>query len=84
MKKNPTQQETFEREWPVFIPSTPSTDPRVGKRVRLIEMKDDPNPVDPNSEGTVVHAGGGVLNVDWDCGRTLGLVEDVDSFEIVD
>ncbi len=76
MKKNQT-------EWPAVLPDSPSTDPRVGKRVRVIEMKDN-EPIEHGQEGTITHVGGGVLNVDWDCGRSIGLIDDVDSFEIVD
>jgi hypothetical protein len=56
----------------------------VGKRIRLIEMKNDPDPIEPGSEGTIVHAGGGVINVDWDSGRSLGVVEGIDEYEIFD
>lgn len=58
--------------------------PEGWEKSTLIEMKNDPNPIEHGSEGTVVHVGGGVLNVNWDCGRTIGLIDDVDSFEIVD
>jgi hypothetical protein len=56
----------------------------IGKRVRCIGMYDDPNPIEPNTMGTIYHYGGGVLNVEWDNGRTLGLVVGVDVFEILD
>lgn len=55
----------------------------VGKRVRLIEMKEEPNPVAPGTMGTIVHVGGDVINVEWDNGRRLGLVEGVDEYEII-
>jgi hypothetical protein len=52
-----------------------------GDRVRLIKMVDDPSPVESGTEGTVYHIGGGVINVKWDNGRSLGLVEGVDEYE---
>jgi len=54
-----------------------------GKRVRLIEMKDDPYPVPSGTEGTVYHTGGGVINVEWDNGRDLGLVDGVDRYTVI-
>lgn len=55
----------------------------VGKRIRLIKMENDPRPVEPGTMGTIKHVGGGVYNVDWDNGRTLGVVEGEDQFEIM-
>ena len=52
----------------------------VGDRIKLIEMKNDPHPIEPESEGTIRHIGGGVINVDWDNGRSLGLVIGEDVF----
>ena len=56
----------------------------VGKRVRLISMGNDPNPIESGTMGTIYHAGGDVLNVKWDNGRQLGLVVGEDSYEIID
>jgi len=56
----------------------------VGKRVKLIEMREDPSPIAPGTMGTIAHVGGGVINVNWDNGRKLGLVEGVDEYEIID
>ena len=56
----------------------------VGKRIRCVEMMDDYNPVPCGTEGTVTHVGGGVINVNWDNGRTLGLVEGEDRYEVID
>lgn len=56
----------------------------IGKRIRLISMENDPNPVEKGSMGTIYHVGGGVINVRWDSGRTLGVVEGEDLFEIVE
>lgn len=53
----------------------------IGDRIRLIQMFDDPNPVEPGTLGTITHIGGGIINVDWDNGRTLGLVDGFDMYE---
>jgi hypothetical protein len=55
----------------------------IGKRIRLIEMSNDPNPIESGTEGTVYYVGGGVINVDWDNGRSLGLVIGEDKFQIL-
>lgn len=54
----------------------------VGKRVRVVRM-DDPSPVPKGTEGTVYHVGGGVINVEWDNGRSLGLIEGIDKYEVL-
>lgn len=56
----------------------------LNKRVRLIEMNEDPNPILPGTEGTVYNTGGDIINVKWDNGRTLGMVWGVDVFEVID
>jgi hypothetical protein len=56
----------------------------VGKRIRMIDMKDDPAPIENGCEGIVVHTGCGVISVDWDGGRTLGVVDGVDEYEILE
>ena len=56
----------------------------VGKRIRLINCKDTFSPLEPGIEGTVNFVDGiGTIHVDWDNGRTLGLIEFVDTFEIL-
>jgi hypothetical protein len=55
----------------------------VGKRVKLIEMFEDANPVEPGTEGTVYNVGGDVINVKWDNGRILGMIWDLDQFEVI-
>ena len=55
----------------------------IGKRVKLIKMEDDPNPIPPGSEGTVVGVGGDVIQMEWDNGRVLGLIWEVDQFEVL-
>lgn len=57
-----------------------------GDRIRLVKMVDDPNPVEPGTEGTVTDAGPGIydgetqVHVDWDNGRTLSLISPPDLF----
>jgi len=55
----------------------------VGKRVKLIEMFDDVNPVEPGTEGLVTSVGGDVISVDWDNGRVLGMIWEVDEYEVI-
>ncbi len=65
--------------------------PRCGDRIRLVSMRDDPDPIPPGPLGTVrrvSHHGSGEdawqqIEVDWDNGRTLMLVVPPDAFEIV-
>jgi hypothetical protein len=55
----------------------------VGKRVRCIEMCDDPDPIPSGSEGTVLTVDDmGTLHVKWDNGRSLGLVME-DKYEMI-
>ncbi len=56
----------------------------IGKRIRLVSMENDPNPVEKGSMGTIYNVGHGVINVRWDSGRTLGVVEGEDEYEIID
>ena len=55
----------------------------VGKRVKLIEMFDDVNPVEPGTEGTVTSVGADVISVNWDNGRVLGMIWEVDQFDVI-
>lgn len=59
------------------------TDEIIGKRIRLIQMKDDPHPIESGTMGTIYHYGSDVINVEWDNGRNLGVVINVDEFEIL-
>lgn len=56
----------------------------IGKRIKLIHMSDDPNPIPSGTMGTIVHFGADVINVEWDNGRRLGVVIDEDEFEILE
>lgn len=60
----------------------------VGARVRLLSMSDDPDPIEPGSEGTINYVGtfpgdGQQIGVKWDSGRTLMLIVGEDKFELV-
>lgn len=65
---------------------------RIGDRIRLIEMVDDPDPIPVGATGTVMgishHDDGDdvwhQIDVDWDHGRTLMLVLPLDRIEIMD
>jgi hypothetical protein len=57
---------------------------KVGDRVVLESMDEDPNPVPVGTEGTIYHIGGGVVNVEWDNGRNIGLVVGFDKFRVIE
>lgn len=56
----------------------------IGHRVRLIQMFEDPYPIEPGSEGVVMNIGADVIMVKWDNGRTLGMINGMDKFELVE
>jgi hypothetical protein len=56
----------------------------INKRVRLVGEMNDPDPIPVGSEGVIKYVSGGVLNVKWDNGRTLGLIEDEDQYIILE
>ena len=60
-------------------------DVEVGDRIKLINMPDDPHPLESGTEGTVtsVDKRMEVIGVDWDSGSRLNLVLGVDSFDIL-
>jgi hypothetical protein len=55
----------------------------IGRRIKCLGMVDDPCPVEYGQERTIVHVGGGIINVKWDNGRSLGLWEDIDKYQIL-
>lgn len=56
-----------------------------GTRIRLIEMKDPYAPVPPGTEGVVTAVDDiGTLHMQWDNGRTLGVVPSEDSFTVIE
>lgn len=55
-----------------------------GTRIKLIEMNDPWNPVEPGTEGTVKFVDDiGQIHMKWDNGRTLALVPGQDEFKII-
>ena len=55
----------------------------IGSRIKLIEMVNDPDPVPPGTEGKIYWQGAGALNVEWDNGRNIAVLEGVDKYEIL-
>ena len=56
----------------------------IGKRVKCISMKDDPNPIESGEEGVVQLVDGiGQLHIKWDNGGSLALIPNVDEYEIL-
>ncbi len=52
-----------------------------GTRIMLLQMGDDPRPVEPNTRGTVRAVDDmGTLHCDFDSGRQLGVIPGEDSF----
>jgi len=55
-----------------------------GKRIELIEMPEDPHPVEPGTMGACEMVDGmGQLVMKWDNGRTLSLIPGVDRFKVI-
>lgn len=55
-----------------------------GKRITLIKMGDDPNPIKAGEMGTIQFVDGiGQIHVNWDNGRSLALVPGVDVYQII-
>lgn len=55
----------------------------IGSRIELISMFDDPNPIEPGSQGVVTGGNGAQIHVDWDNGRHLMLIPNVDKYKII-
>ena len=61
-------------------------DCKVGHRIRLLGLPDDPDPLPTGTTGTVVSIAEGPMAqvcVDWDNGRSLMLIPGVDQFEVI-
>lgn len=62
--------------------------PKIGDRIELIEMLDDPDPIPIGTQGTVNYVGkitglGQQIGVKWDNDRTLMLIGGVDGFKVL-
>ena len=61
---------------------------KVGDRIRLIQMVDDPDPILAGTIGTVteihIHSDWTQIEVSWEDNRKLMLVSPPDKFEIID
>ena len=61
---------------------------KVGDRIRLIQIVDDPDPIPVGTIGTVseihIHSDWTQIDVSWENGRKLMLVSPPDKFEIID
>ena len=60
---------------------------KVGDRIRLVSMPDDPDPLAEGTTGTVVSVTDGPygqIGVDWDNGRSLFLIPGIDSYELIE
>lgn len=56
----------------------------IGKRIRINYME-DPYPVPQGTEGTISGIDGiGQIQVKWDNGSTLAVIEEIDDFDILD
>lgn len=55
----------------------------VGKRIEVVRITDDPDPLKPGEQGDCYDVDAmGQLLVNWDNGRTLSLIPGVDYFRI--
>lgn len=55
-----------------------------GTRIELISMDDPYAPIEPGTKGTVVHVDDiGTIHMQWDNGRTLGLIPGEDKFKVI-
>jgi hypothetical protein len=54
-----------------------------GKRIRLTEDMNDPQPIKAGEEGTIKFTDGiGQIHVSWDNGRSLAVIPNEDKFVI--
>ena len=55
-----------------------------GQRIRLLHMEDPYDPVPDGTEGEIAFVDDvGQVHMNWDNGRSLALVPNVDSFETI-
>lgn len=56
----------------------------IGSRIELVEMTDDPRPIESGAKGTLLDIDDiGTLFVKWDNGRCLGVVPGKDVFNVL-
>jgi hypothetical protein len=55
----------------------------IGRRIKLISMVNEPNPIESGSEGIITNIGFDVMTVQWDNGRKLGVIIGEDIYEIL-
>ena len=64
------------------------TNVKVGDRIVLLSMPDDPYPIQPGDEGTVIGTaelwGEQIASVKWDSGRTLSVVLPHDKVRVIE
>ena len=68
-----------------WIDNNTNKDPiaKKGMRIHMINM-DDQNPVDEGLEGTIVNIDDlGTMHVNWDDGRTLGVIPGIDKYNLL-
>jgi hypothetical protein len=64
-------------------------DLKIGDRIKLVSMDNDPNPIPVGAKGTVMRMeklpfeGETQVEVEWDNGRSLSLIFPFDKFELV-
>lgn len=56
----------------------------IGKRITMIEMVDEDNPIENGMKGIITHVGFDVISVRWDNGRYLGVIIGEDQYTISD
>jgi hypothetical protein len=60
------------------------TNELINKRIKLIKMEDS-HAVEPGTTGTITHIDGiGQLHVKSDNGRTLAVIPEIDTYEIIE
>lgn len=89
-------EKIYQRKWIqkendgyMMFPSTKDVDTikqkyPTGTRIKLIFMHDG-RAIKPGSEGTVrLVDDAGTIHVDWDNGRRLGIIANIDQFEVIE
>lgn len=55
-----------------------------GTRIKLIQMKDEPFPIEVGTTGVIEHIDDmGTIFVNWENGRALGLAYGKDEFQVI-